>query len=470
MRFILIALIHLMMITSCVNYVGIKEHSHLYDTNSLSIHHSYPLPVTTSMRGPCPEWWYRFHDPQLNQLIAVALTDSPNLQVAKSRVAKAAHIAEEAGSRLGPSIDFSGYIRRERFSGDGLTPPPFNGITATIGDVALNFNYELDFWGKNREALAARITEIQAAKADLAAANLIISAAVASAYFQLQYDIAQLQIAENIAQQQQSLLKISRLLTNRHIESAIPLSTVTTEEQAAHVNVAQAKQAVMLSRYQLATLMGKNPFTTEIVVGPFIYRRQSVSLPNQLPAHLLARRPDVIASRWRVEAACHEVNVAKARFFPDINLIGLYSYQSLGLNNLFKSLSRDIAGEAAIDLPIFDAGLRRANLKTNYAEYDIAVNQYNDAILTSLHQVADQLSTLQSIKTQLSAQTRLVKASQHRYALTQSRYQHGIDDYSVVLQRKITLLDQKRGLLQIQAQQFLATVAMIKALGGDYQI
>ncbi len=465
-RFGYIACTYLIALTGCVNYAGITSHSHLYNEASLSTHHVYAVPKKSAIVS-ANYWWNRFQDPQLNQLIDIALTDSPNLQVAKNRIDRAQHIAEQVGTSLWPSADLSGYARRERFTGDGLIPPPFNGLIFNIGDLGLNFQYELDFWGINRQALAARVSEMEATKADLAAARLIISTAVASSYFQLQSNVAQLKIMEDVLHQYQSILKITQHLAAHHIESYIPLSTVITQTDAAKVNVAQAKEAVMLMRYQLAALMGKNPFSTEIALNQFNYRKQFVSLPTYLPANLLAQRPDVRAACLRVEAAAHEVKVAKARFFPNINLSALYSYQSLGFNNLFKPISRDIAGEAAIDLPIFDAGLRRANLKTRYAEYDMSVNQYNDTLLTALHQVADQFTILQSVKSQLVAQTHLLQASRRHYLLTQSRYRHGIEADMPVLQSNITFLNQQHIQLQIQTQHVLAVIHMIKALGGN---
>jgi NodT family efflux transporter outer membrane factor (OMF) lipoprotein len=313
------------------------------------------------------------------------------------------------------------------------------------------------------------VSETHAAEADLAASRLVISTAVASMYFQLQSNTAQLKLAEEMQHQQESLLTISRTLTHRQINSDIPLATTMANLETAKINVAEAKQAMLMARYQLAALVGKNPFTTEITLAPFHYQKQMLTLPANLPANLLARRPDIVASRWRVEAAQHNVNSTKARFYPNINLSALYSYQSIGLGVLFRGKSRDIAGQAAFDLTIFDAGYIRANLKTRNAEYDMAVNQYNQSILTALRQTANQLTILQSVKSQLASQAELIHASQRRYTLTRARYNHGIDTYTPVLQNKIALLRQQRIQLQMQTQHTLAIIGMIKVLGGDYQ-
>jgi outer membrane protein TolC len=186
-----------------------------------------------------------------------------------------------------------------------------------------------------------------------------------------------------------------------------------------------------------------------------------------LPAHLIASRPDIIAARARAEAAAHEINVAKTLFFPDINLNGLFSYQSVGLGHLFGPTSQTNGVTAAFDLPIFDAGARRANLGVKYAEYDIAVQSYNQTILTALRDVADQLSTIRTLKSQLKAQALALRSTRNNYKLFKSRYNHGIVTYTQVLEIRQLLLQQESTQRDLQARHLLAVVAMLKALGGN---
>lgn len=451
-------------LTSCANYMGMHTTAQPYHAADLAIHHRYPIP---SKQAASLAWSQRFHDPQLNQLIAIALADSPDMQVARNRVTRACYLANEIGASRWPSVDFSGYLQRQRFSQFGLAPPPFNGRTFNIGELGLNFNYEFDFWGKNREMFASSVNETYAAKADQAEAHLIIATAVADTYFQLQAEETERGIAFDLLHQRQAILSIIQYRAAHGVESDIPVTTVMADMQTARLAVAQHTQAAALLRHQLAVLIGKNPFTTEIKILPFTYHYYA--LPPVIPANLLAQRPDISASRFRVEAAAHRINVAKARFFPDINLIGLYSYQSVLLGRLFERASQNNAITGAIDLPIFDAGARRADLGVNNADYDVAVNQYNQTILTALREVADQLSILHAVNAQVLAQTNAVKAMRRNYKLTNSRYNHGIADYLSVLQIKGQLLQQQATQVDYQIRHLHAIVALIKALGGDYQ-
>jgi NodT family efflux transporter outer membrane factor (OMF) lipoprotein len=449
-------------LSSCAYYGDIHSHSNALTPTALNTHHSYRLPPKT---GPA-EWWDRFHDSQLNQLITVALADSPNMEIAKNRVNRAQYLADNAASHLWPSVDASGYAQRQKFAEFGLIPPPFNGHTYNIGDIGLNFNYEFDFWGKNRQLLAARVSEQCAAQADQAEAQLIISAAVANTYFELLGNIEHLKIAKAILQHSREMSAIIVKRNKHQIESDIPTKTSLVDVDSAKISVDQYQQAEKLSRHQLAVLLGKNPFETTVSTSSFHYHHYPVKLPTSLPAHLLAQRPDIFAAKSRAEAAAHQANVAKALFFPDINLNALLSYQSVDFGRLFHVSSQNNAITGAFDLPIFDASARRSNLGVHYAEYDLAVNTYNQTILTALREVADQLSILKMIQSQLTAQQEAVKALQVNYKLFNLRYNHGIIDYISVLQIKEKLLQQQATQINFQIRHLQAVVGMLKALGG----
>jgi NodT family efflux transporter outer membrane factor (OMF) lipoprotein len=455
-------------LAGCVNYAGMKGQSTPLDVSALSQQHHYPQYVShLAQKAASSAWWQRFHDPDLNQYITLALADSPTMRIAESRVRKAQQLSDEAASTLWPSVDASGYVQRQRFSTFGLAPPPFNGRTFNIGDVGLNFNYEFDLWGKNRQFLAASVSEACATEADLAQARLVLSEAVAKTYFQLQRDVAQVKIAEATLQQRQALLVIIKDRAKHGIQSDLPVKSTLADVQAIKIKLYQTKQAEKLSRHQLAVLLGKNPLTTTLEARSFSYRQHRVALPSSLPANLLATRPDILAARLRTEAAAHRINVAKARFFPNINLSALFSFQGVGLNHLFYKTSQNNAITGAVDLPIFDAGARRANLGAKYADYDLAVNHYNETILSALREVADQLSTLKNVKAELAAQEASLQAIQRNYNLTRSRYNHGVVDYVPMIAIKESLLQQQATQLDLQTQHLQAVVTLIVALGGN---
>jgi NodT family efflux transporter outer membrane factor (OMF) lipoprotein len=461
-----LAIFCLLSLSGCVNYAGI--HSHAQASDEAMLNSSYADEPVKKVSCHTGRWWTVFHDPQLNNYIETALASSPDLAVAQSRVRQAQSIAALAGSNLYPGIDSYGEITRERITRVGLFPPPYGGNTYTETNFGFNFNYEFDFWGKNRQTLNARLSEERAVEFDYAQSRLVLATAVASSYFQLQSVESQLRLAEDLQSQNQELLNIITVRAKHGVESDIPVSTANAEMQVTRITVAQLKESVKLSQHQLAALMGKNPMTTNITAAKFSYHQNLFVLPKIIPANLLARRPDLAAARLRVQMAAHDINAAKARFYPNINLVALLSLQSYTLNEAFGLPARDMAIGSAIDLPVFDAGARRAGLSQRYAEFDNAVGSYNSTILQGLREVSDDVSTLHSLDAQQRAQQDVLQATLLNYKLVKSRYAHGIVDYSNVLQQKNNLVAQQNQQIQLQAQHYKSMVAMIKALGGNY--
>jgi NodT family efflux transporter outer membrane factor (OMF) lipoprotein len=456
--FFLLLLFCLFELTGCVYYGDI----HGYAKPLIPAHLS-PKTISKTKNDTCC-WWDRFHDPALNQLIEIALKDSPTMQTAEARLRKSESISKGTASFLWPTIDLSGYLEKERFSKTGIVPPPFNGKTFNIAELGLNFNYEFDFWGKNREALRATLSENEAFKADLKEAALVLSSSVANTYFELLATHATKEILKANLKDFQEINDIILTRATHGVDSDIPVKTAVGNLQAAELQVLQYEQSEKILRHQLAILLGKNPFETNIVIGKFSYH--DIPLPKPLTANILAQRPDIHAALARTQAASHRINVNKARFFPNINLTGLLSFQSIFPEKLFNSDNQNNAIGGAIDLPIFDAGLRRANLGEAYAEYDISVDSYNNTLLNALREVADQNTNLQSLQSQLMSERKALNAATHNYQLLKSRYAHGIVDYVQVLEIKELVWQEEITLVNLEAKHLLATVAMLKALGG----
>ncbi len=453
-------------LTACVYYGDIHGQAKPYTVAQLQQAH-----VAASAQ-PSAGWWHQFHNQTLNHLIAVALANSPNLQITTARLRKATQDTEAAASLRWPTLDFSGYVQRQKFAEFGLVPPPFNGRTFNIADAAFNFNYDVDLWGKNRQQWLAALSQQQAAAADVAQAQLMLSTAVASTYFGLQNLSAQTRLAQENVHLSEQLLQIARTRARQGIESNLPMQTLQINAQTAKQAYEQFKQQREMARHQLSVLLGDNPMAKALTMKLASYRPVTVTMPANLPASLLANRPDINAAKLRAEALAHQINVAKTRFYPNINLNGLFSYQAagIGLNQFFMPQSQNNAVTAAFDLPLFDAGLRRANLGARYAEYDEAVNAYNQSILTALQQVADQLSTLHALRQEVQAATLAFKTMKQQYKLIHSRYNQGIADYMTLIESKQLLLQQQASLLNVQAQHQQATAAMFKALGGTDHI
>ncbi|MFI4888596.1 MAG: TolC family protein, partial [Burkholderiales bacterium] len=194
-----------------------------------------------------------------------------------------------------------------------------------------------------------------------------------------------------------------------------------------------------------------------------------MALPSTVPAELLGRRPDVIALRWRIEAARKDVASAKAAFYPNVNLLAFVGLQSLGAGNLLTAASRMIGAGPAVTLPIFDAGRLRANLAGKDADQDIAVEQYNQTLADAMRDVVDQLASFRSIREQRTQQQLALATARQAYDLALLRYREGLGNYLQVLSAEQPLLEQQRLDADLHARELDVSIGLIRALGGGYQ-
>lgn len=452
--------------TGCVRFGDIPTPTNPLETSALSVNHSFK----SLKKSPALPYFKHLNDPQLTHLIVIGLADAPDMRRARARVVRARALAEMSYAGLFPTLSLNGDVAKAYFPIRGTIPPQFPNLKklkqANLANIGLRFNYELDFWGKNREHLASKINEADAAQMDLAEARLLLASAIANTYFDVQNNMNQQRLAKENAHLLRELADITLDRAKQGIQSNIPVNTAVANAQAARLAVEDYKRQEQQSRFQLAVLMGKNPMATTIEVATF--SKKQLPLPSVIPANLLAQRPDIAAACLLAEAAAHQIRVAKTAFFPNVNLRGLLSLQSFFFNKAFNIWLQNDNIAAALDLPIFDAGSRRANLHANYAQYEIAVNQYNKTILNALKEVGNQLTALDTLKTQIAAQESVLKSTAANYNLYQAQYTHGIIDDMQLIDIKQLLVQQKAILRQLQTRQIQAYVSLLTALGGDH--
>jgi NodT family efflux transporter outer membrane factor (OMF) lipoprotein len=192
-------------------------------------------------------------------------------------------------------------------------------------------------------------------------------------------------------------------------------------------------------------------------------------VPADLSADLIGHRPDLVAARWRVEAAQKEIKVAKTEFLPNLSLGAMAGLLTTGGHNLFELPARFYQFGPSLSLPIYDGGRLRANLGSKDAAYDLAVAQYNQTLVGAVNEVADDLSALDSMRTQIDAQQRALDAASQAWQLAQQRYKAGVGSYLEALTVRQQLLQAEQGMAALKAQQVDLSVQLLAALGGGYQ-
>jgi NodT family efflux transporter outer membrane factor (OMF) lipoprotein len=238
---------------------------------------------------------------------------------------------------------------------------------------------------------------------------------------------------------------------------------------AAEADIAAINEQMDLLRNQLAALAGAGPDRGVAIARPAVVAQKELALPAALPADLIGRRPDVVAGRWRVEAAARDITVAKADFYPNVNLLAFAGFQSIGINHLLQGSSAIAGIGPAIRLPIFDAGRLRSQLAARNADYDVAAEQYNASLVEALREVADQVAAWRGIEIQITQSDAALARFQEAYDLALLRYREGLSNYLTVLTVEGQVLGQQRQLADLRARQRDTAVGLVRALGGGYQ-
>ena len=418
---------------------------------------------------PAGTWWSTYGDPQLARLIDEALAGSPSIATADARLRRARALAQSADAARSPQLNFNAAITEQKQSYNYLsprsaTPEGWNDY----GRASLDFSWDLDFWGRNRAALAAATSEADAALADAAQARLMLATAMASAYAEL----ARLHAAHDTTSAAlQVRTRTAELFGKRFqhgLETIGSVRQVEARRASTHAELLALDEQIGLQRHRLAALAGAGPDRALAIERPTVQLSGGFGLPAQLSADLIGRRPDIVAARLRAEAATQRIDQAKAAFYPNVNLLAFIGVQSLGLDMLAKGGSSIGSVGPAISLPIFDGGRLRAQLGSTHADYAQAVAGYDATVVQALQEVADAALSQRALAPQLARSTEAVDASREAWRVQNNRYTGGLATYLEVLSAEDTLLSALRTQSDLQSRAFSLDVALVRALGGGY--
>lgn len=418
---------------------------------------------------PAADWWSGYGDPQLSALIAEGLGGAPDLAAAAARVRRAEAYAEQAGAARLPTLDAEARAGLDKQSYNNGIPADFvpHGWNDT-GRAALNLSFDLDLWGKNRAALAAATLEAEAARIELEEARLVLSTGIAAAYADLARLHAERDVLQSALKLRSETLKLvsDRVATGldtlaelRQAESAVP---------AARADLAATDEAIALTRNRLAALIGAGPDRGLTIARPSAEALQAHGLPDGATTELLGRRPDIAAARARVEAAASRIKVARADFYPAVNLSAMFGLQSLGLDNLVKGGSIFGSVGPAISLPIFRGGALSAQYKGARANYDEAVASYDGTVVEAFREVADAVTSRRMLGVRLGESRLALSGADQAYAVARQRYEGGLSTFLDVLTAEERVLQNRRTVADLEMRAFALDIALVRALGGGF--
>lgn len=469
LRWLPLAALAATVLAACASPAGLHSNATLLKPAQLQANRVLSAVPVSPRAWPRADWWHTLGDPQLDALIDQALRASPSIRLAQARVKRARALTIAAGAPLAPQVNATANPTRERFSKNFIYPPPYGGSWYWQNQAQLNFSYDFDFWGRNAAVYAAALGEENAAEADAYAARLVLSSAIARAYVRLAHAFDLLDLARDTLTQRKKVLALVRGRVAAGIDSRVELKQAESEVPAAQERITQDKETIALTRYQLAALVGEGPDQGLRIARPKLALCHGARLPSRLPADLIGRRPDVIASRWRVEAAARGIAAARAGFYPDVNLVGFVGLQSLGWAH-FVTGGSTIAGVGpALSLPIFNGDALRGNLAAKNADYDAAVEQYNQTLTNALREVADQIAIFRSVEQQRPQVHAGLAAAREAYHLAITRYRAGLSSLLSVLAAESQVIAQRSLVADLRARELDASIDLAHALGGGYR-
>ena len=419
---------------------------------------------------PDSDWWEMFDDPQLSRLICHALAENPTLQGVEARVRTAEEEAKIKKSYLLPTLGFSADLDWRYLGENDFFRAYTPVIPANVPEyeIDVNFYYEFDFWGKNRNIYRAAIGYAKAEEAERQNAILALSTSVASVYFKLQAQLKKMQILKEERHTLTSLFELTKLRQEHALDNSSQLLNAEEQLFIINKNILFAEEQIILSKHMLTMLLGEGPTTCDLVKKISLSDSMKFPLPQNISSDLIARRPDLMAHIWRVEATAHLVGAAKADFYPRVNLCAFAGLDSVFFNKLFTWGSRSATVVPAFHLPIFTAGRLKANLRARQAEFEQTIFAYNEAVLRAVKEVADQIVMLKTADETLRVENRLVQNKLQNRKLMHLRYEHAISNLLELLDTQEALLQEEFKKIHFQYERYVAVIHLIKALGGGY--
>lgn len=424
----------------------------------------------TSTQWPQDNWWKRYNDAQLNQLIEEALTSAPDMKMADARLQSAAAVIGLNKAALGPNVSANASVTREKQSYNYLTPESMtpNGLQ-NYGRTTIDASWELDFWGKNRANLAAATSAMEATQAERAAARLTLSAGIASSWAELAHLYASRDTLEHALEIRSTTARLMKERFDNGLETRGSLRRAEALQASAQGDVLAIDEQIELQRHAIAALLGAGPDRAASLQRPVMSLAGDTAVPSDLPLSLLGRRPDIVAARLQAESRMDKIDASKAAFYPDVNLSAMVGLQSLGLDKLTDGGSTIGSFGPAISLPIFNGGSLRSNLRQARAGYEEAVASYQSAISHALNEVADAATSQRALQGRMQASQQALEAAEESWRISRNRYEGGLDSYLDVLTAEDLVIQNRRALTDLQARAITLDVALVQALGGGYQ-
>lgn len=413
------------------------------------------------------KWWEAYNDPQLDSFEDQISISNQTLRAAQARFTEARAGVRVSRASYFPAATAGLSISRNHPSQNRALARP---AALTYYDFLLpvDVSYEPDVWGRVRRTVEAARSEAQASAADLASVELSLRAELALDYFQLRGIDSQKQLLDSTVTAYEKALELTQSRFRGGLASAVDVAQAQTQLETTRAEATDLDVQRAALEHAIAVLTGHPPYEFAVPLLPLSVPPPAI--PPGLPSDLLERRPDIASAERRVEEANAQIGVARAAWFPRVTLSGAGGFESSKVGTLLQGPGGfwSLAGSAA-EL-VFDGGQRRALTEIAHASYDQSVDNYRQTVLTAFAEVEDNLAALRILQDVTTQQDAAVAAAQHSLSLSTTRYQGGVANYLEVVTAQSAALSDERAAVDILTRRMIASVLLIKALGGGWDV
>jgi NodT family efflux transporter outer membrane factor (OMF) lipoprotein len=414
------------------------------------------------------KWWSVYQDPLLNALQDVVTSSNQDLLVAESRYRQARALVEGARSSYFPTVTAGASVSRFRNSGNAFGTPASNVGPANDFQLPLDVSWELDVWGRVRRAVESSEASAQAFAADLETVRLSLQAELAVDYFLLRGIDSERQLLDRTVV---AYRKAHELTINRHeggVASDADVAQAETQLRTAEAQAVDLRVQRAQLEHAIAVLIGRTP--AEFSLPQVGLESLPPIVPLAMPSQLLERRPDIASAERQMASANAQIGVAKAAFYPTISIGATAGFESAKASNWLDWPSRFWSVGPAAALTLFDANRRRAVSDQAQAAYDGTVAAYRKTVLSAFQEVEDNLAELAILAEEAQVEELAVKAARRSVGQTTNRYEAGAASYLEVVVAQTFALTNERAAVDIARRRMMASVRLIKALGGDWSV
>jgi NodT family efflux transporter outer membrane factor (OMF) lipoprotein len=424
-------------------------------------------PVDAENRGA---WWTLFQDPQLDALESKIDVANQNLKAAFARLQQARAATRIVRADLFPTLTAGASAARSRTSVNSPRFPPGAEPVGNNFDLEADFSFELDVWGRVRNAVSSAKANQQASAADLATLNLSIHAELAMAYFALCAEDSQQVLLDKTVGDYTQSLQLTQNLYNGGGAALADVAQAQAQLETARTQAADIRLQRAQSEHAIAVLLGENPSAFHAQPSPLRQELTPPTIDPGLPSSLLERRPDVAAAERRVAAANAQIGVARAAYFPVFSLAAAAGFDSTSSSTWLTAPSRLWSVGPAGVLTVFDAGRHRAQTAQAKAIYDENLADYRNTVLTAYQEVEDNLAALRQLQQESISEAAAVTATGKALQQAQYRYKAGLVTYLEVATTETTALQAQLSDVSIRLRRIDASVLLVKALGGGWHL